>query len=109
MLLLPLTVPVQPLKALHLMEHICGMLIAGVSKISKLAFRSVIRTTFTVKNKGNKDLEIDTISLIGTDVSEFSIQNDNCSGQTVAPAGTRNAALPALFRVARSPRLATKP
>lgn len=70
------------------MEHICGMLIAGVSKISKLAFRSVIRTTFTVKNKGNKDLEIDTISLIGTDVSEFSIQNDNCSHYSIVPSRT---------------------
>ena len=39
---------------------------------------------FTVTNTGNADLVIDTISITGADVSAFSIQNDNCSGRTIA-------------------------
>jgi hypothetical protein len=44
--------------------------------------------TFTISNTGDADLEIGTISITGTDASEFCIQNDNCSGQTVAPLGS---------------------
>ena len=45
--------------------------------------------TFTVTNTGNEeDLVIGTLSITGTDASEFSIENDNCSGQTVAPSDT---------------------
>ncbi|MFC2059405.1 SBBP repeat-containing protein, partial [Chloroflexota bacterium] len=44
--------------------------------------------TFTISNLGTADLEIGTVSVTGTDDSEFSIQNDNCSGQTVAPLGS---------------------
>ena len=43
--------------------------------------------TFTINNTGNADLEIGTISITGTDASEFTIQNDNCSGRTIAPSG----------------------
>ena len=39
---------------------------------------------FTVTNTGNADLVIDTISITGADASVFSIQNDNCSGRTIA-------------------------
>ena len=44
--------------------------------------------TFTISNIGDADLEIGTISITGTDASEFSIQNDNCSGQTIVPSDT---------------------
>jgi outer membrane protein assembly factor BamB len=40
--------------------------------------------SFTVTNTGNADLAIGTISLAGTDAAEFSLQNDNCSGQAIA-------------------------
>ena len=43
--------------------------------------------TLTVSNTGLADLVIGTLSITGTDDSEFSIQNDNCSGQTIAPSG----------------------
>jgi len=44
--------------------------------------------TFTISNDGVTDLEIDTLSIIGTDASEFEIQNDNCLEQTVSPSAT---------------------
>jgi hypothetical protein len=44
--------------------------------------------TFTVNNTGNAELLIGTISLTGTNTSEFSIQSDNCSSQAIAPLGT---------------------
>ena len=44
--------------------------------------------TFTVTNTGTANLIIGTITLTGTDPTQFSKQNDNCSGQTVAPSGT---------------------
>ncbi|MBU0569004.1 choice-of-anchor D domain-containing protein, partial [bacterium] len=45
--------------------------------------------TFTISNTGNADLAIGTITLTGTDASEFSIQNDQCSGQTIPPGENR--------------------
>jgi len=42
---------------------------------------------FTVYNTGGSDLVIGTISIAGTNASEFSVQSDNCSGQTVTPSG----------------------
>ena len=44
--------------------------------------------TFTISNRGGADLEIGTVDLTGGDASEFSIEDDNCSNQTVAPSGT---------------------
>ena len=44
--------------------------------------------TVTVTNDGTADLVIDTISITGTDSDQFSKQNDNCSGQTLAPAAS---------------------
>jgi hypothetical protein len=44
--------------------------------------------TLTISNKGLADLVIGTLSITGTDASEFNIHNDNCSGQTIAPSGT---------------------
>jgi hypothetical protein len=43
--------------------------------------------TFTVTNSGTADLVIGTLLITGTDASEFRIENDNCSGQTIAPLG----------------------
>ncbi|MBI4685329.1 MAG: SBBP repeat-containing protein [Nitrospirae bacterium] len=44
-------------------------------------------TTFTISNNGNADLLIGTIILTGPNASEFNVQNDNCSNQTISPAG----------------------
>jgi len=44
--------------------------------------------SFTVSNIGGSDLVISTISITGTNASEFSIQSDNCSNQTVTSSGT---------------------
>lgn len=46
------------------------------------------KKTFTISNTGTAGLEIGTITTGGTDSSEFSIQTENCSGQTVAPSDT---------------------
>ena len=43
--------------------------------------------TFTVTNIGNGDLGVGSLSITGTDASEFEIQSDNCSEQTIAPSG----------------------
>lgn len=42
----------------------------------------------TVKNEGNANLSITSIAVAGTNSSEFSINSDNCSGQTIAPNGS---------------------
>ena len=39
--------------------------------------------TFIVTNEGEGDLKITNLSISGTDASQFSIQNDDCSGQTL--------------------------
>ena len=41
--------------------------------------------TLTVSNTGSGDLVIGTLSITGTDASQFIKQNDTCSGQTVTP------------------------
>ncbi len=41
--------------------------------------------TFTVSNSGTANLVIGQIALSGSNASEFSLSNDGCSGQTVAP------------------------
>ena len=33
---------------------------------------------FTISNQGARDLAIDTLSITGTDISQFDIQNDRC-------------------------------
>lgn len=43
---------------------------------------------FTVSNIGAADLLIGTLSIIGTDASQYTIQSDTCSGQTILPAGS---------------------
>jgi len=48
---------------------------------------SAIRT-FKVTNIGSANLVIGTFSITGADAPEFSIQNDNCSGRTLAPIET---------------------
>lgn len=44
--------------------------------------------SFTISNIGTENLEIGAIMIAGTDASDFSTQNDNCSGETIAPSGT---------------------
>ncbi|MEW6419944.1 MAG: choice-of-anchor D domain-containing protein [Nitrospirota bacterium] len=44
--------------------------------------------TFAVSNTGSANLVIGTISITGTDASQFSKQNDTCSGQTLAPSSS---------------------
>jgi len=44
--------------------------------------------TFTLENVSNANQTIGTLSVTGPDSSEFDLQNDNCSGQTVIPEGT---------------------
>jgi hypothetical protein len=43
---------------------------------------------FTVRNDGEADLVINEIGLTGNDAATFQIQNDLCSGQTLAPSKT---------------------
>jgi len=57
-------------------------------------------TTVTVTNDGTANLNVGTISLGGVNADQFAIQNDNCSGQTLAPGGS------ATVQVVFSPTLA---
>ena len=41
--------------------------------------------TLTLSNAGGEDLDVGALSITGTDASEFSISNDNCSGQSLSP------------------------
>jgi pimeloyl-ACP methyl ester carboxylesterase len=43
--------------------------------------------TFTVFNYGTENLSLGVLALAGTDAAEFSLQNDACSGNTMAPGG----------------------
>ena len=56
--------------------------------------------TVTIENIGTGDLSINTITITGTDSSEFSIQNDNCSGQTLTSSG--NCTVEVIFSPASS-------
>ncbi len=51
--------------------------------------------TFTISNTGNADLIIKAVYLTGTNPYQFSIQNNNCSGQTLAP--SENCTIEAVF------------
>jgi len=42
----------------------------------------------TISNTGSGNLVLGTLSLTGTDATEFSIDIDDCSGQTIAPTGS---------------------
>ncbi len=44
--------------------------------------------TFTICNIGTADLEINDVYLTGTNSIQFSIQNDNCTGVTIAISGS---------------------
>jgi cysteine-rich repeat protein len=61
---------------------------------SSLTFGKVIagslstNKTVTVSNTGNGELTIGTITIAGTNPSQFSITTDNCSGQLIAPSGS---------------------
>ena len=43
---------------------------------------------FTATNEQDENLQLGTFSITGLDSAEFLIQNDTCSGQTLAPDGT---------------------
>ena len=58
------------------------------SDFSEVEVGSDSTKTFTVSNTGTEDLEIETITIEGTDSSQFTTQNDNCSAQTIAPSGS---------------------
>ncbi|HVP79336.1 MAG TPA: PKD domain-containing protein [Thermodesulfobacteriota bacterium] len=51
--------------------------------------------SLTLSSTGNVDLVVGTIVLSGTDQGEFNLQNNNCSGRTIAPSG--NCTLDVLF------------
>ena len=51
--------------------------------------------TFTISNTGTADLVIGGVYLTGANPYQFSIQNDNCSDQTIAPSGS--CAIEAIF------------
>jgi parallel beta-helix repeat protein len=67
-------------------SHNFGNIVVGSSSAAQ---------TFTVSNTGTADLVIGTISITGTNPGEFGKQNDNCSGQTIAPSG--NCTVQAVF------------
>lgn len=77
---LVIEVPVpQPNISLSPAKHDFGSVTAGSQSASQ---------GFTILNTGSADLVIGSLSLTGTGASEFSIQNDNCSSQTLLPVGT---------------------
>ncbi len=43
--------------------------------------------TVTVSNAGTANLEVGTITITGANADQFTSQNDNCSGETIAPSG----------------------
>ncbi len=43
---------------------------------------------FTIENVGAGDLVIGSLSISGASASEFTLQDDTCSGQTISPTGT---------------------
>jgi hypothetical protein len=54
-------------------------------EFGNIPVRSSASSVVTVSNQGTIDLVIGTLTLAGIDASEFSIQNDNCSGHALAP------------------------
>jgi hypothetical protein len=54
----------------------------------KVKAGSTSRQSFEITNIGNADLMIDSLSITGTDASQFAIENDYCSGQFCVPSGT---------------------
>ena len=43
---------------------------------------------FTITNTGTANLVIGTLTLSGTNLDQFVMQNDNCTGKTIAPSAT---------------------
>ncbi len=60
----------------------------GYLLFERTALGSSESRTLTIRNSGGTVLEIGTLSLAGEDASEFGIQNDTCSDQSLAPAET---------------------
>ena len=73
------TAPSQPNISVSPTSHDFGSVNVGSTSAAQ---------AFTATNTGDADLVLGTLSITGADASEFGIQNDNCSGQTVAPSGT---------------------
>jgi YD repeat-containing protein len=51
--------------------------------------------TLNISNSSDNNIGIETISLTGENISEFSIRNDSCSGQTLSPSA--NCTVDAVF------------
>ena len=68
--------PVQPNLSVVPSSYDFGSLAVGKNSSAQ---------SFIISNTGQENIEIGTISITGTDASEFSLQNDNCSGQTLLP------------------------
>lgn len=49
---------------------------------------ATVNATVTVNNDGNADLLVGTIASVDAIIAPFSLFNDNCTGQTVAPAAS---------------------
>ncbi|MCP4351612.1 MAG: choice-of-anchor D domain-containing protein [Desulfobacterales bacterium] len=54
----------------------------------KVNITSQSTLTLTISNTGNTDIVIENLSVTGENASEFSIQNNNCSGKTIARLAT---------------------
>jgi hypothetical protein len=67
----------------------------GYLDFGSLNIGSTSTQSITLTSTGNVDLVVGTITLSGTNQGEFSLQNDNCSGRTIAPSG--NCTLDILF------------
>jgi YVTN family beta-propeller protein len=52
---------------------------------SVFAGSSSVAQTFTVSNTGTGNLNITSLSISGTDASQFTVQNDTCSNQILGP------------------------
>lgn len=48
-----------------------------------------VRKRFAVTNAGSGDLVIGAISISGSNATEFHLENDNCSGETISPSQTK--------------------
>ena len=74
------SIPEQPAISVSPTSKNFGAVVEGDSSVAQ---------TFTVSNIGSAPLNVGTISITGAGAAEFAVQNDMCSGQTIAPGGSR--------------------
>ncbi len=61
----------------------------GLIDFAKVSLGSTSNArSLTVTNAGDADIVLGNLSIGGTDAPQFSIQEDNCSNETLAPAGS---------------------